>query len=73
MWYTAVPPSFDEGSIRAYPGHQLDSGYLRYAFMAHPPPRLRWWLLALAHKRAFVGLLRRGWRRSRPSVNSLVN
>ena len=32
----------------------FDEGHLRYTFMAHPPPRLRWWLLAMDHKRAFV-------------------
>ena len=27
LWYAAEPPSLDEGSIRAYSGHQLDSGH----------------------------------------------
>ena len=28
-WHTAELPNLDEGSIRAYFGHQLDSGHLR--------------------------------------------
>ena len=36
MWYSAVPPSLDEGSIRAYSGHQLDSGIRNRPFMAKP-------------------------------------
>ena len=32
FWYTAEPPSFDESSIHAYSGHQLDSRHLRYLY-----------------------------------------